>query len=462
MKKIFLSAAMLTVAFAFGQKKEIAAAVKAIDAGDLATTNAQIAQAESAMGDKTYLLEPAVLEQYYYAKGLSLLKAGKTAEGASYLAKINDLAKNKIYVGKDSSKNKVYYVGKEAADQSGVQGLKVESYTPSLTAQLSSSINPIIEAASKVALDAYNGKKFELAAVKFKEVYDLLYAVGQDNKLYLYYSGLSYAMADKKNEAVGIYGILIDSDYSGIETTYTAKNKKSGEIDNLDKGTWEISKKMGTAGAYTDFKIISTPSRQTEFYETAANLLLDLDRSDEALKLIEKGLTKFPTNIVLAELRGKAYLKAGKMDEYVNDLKVQIQKKPNDPLNYFNLGVMLSRDSSKQSEAMDAYKKATDLKPDFADAWLNMYSLTIGNDAKTIDDYNSARKAGKIEEANKIMDARRVRLAASLPYAEKWYQNNPEDIEAVSILKGLYMSTKNEGKFQEFKAKEAAMKAAQK
>lgn len=131
---------MLTIAFAFGQKKEIAAAVKAIDAGDVATTNSQIAQAESTMGDKTYLLEPAVLEQYYYAKGLSLLKAGKTAEGASYLSKINDLAKNKIYVGKDSSKNKVYYVGKEAADQSGIQGLKEESYTPTLTSKFSTSL----------------------------------------------------------------------------------------------------------------------------------------------------------------------------------------------------------------------------------------------------------------------------------------------------------------------------------
>ena len=147
---------MLTVAFAFGQKKEIAAAVKAIDAGDIATTNSQLAQAESAMGNKTYLLEPAVLEQYYYAKGLSLLKSGKTAEGATFLAKINDLSKNKIYVGKDSSKNKVYYVGKTAADASGVQGLKEESYTPSLTTKLAGSINPVIESANKVALDAYN------------------------------------------------------------------------------------------------------------------------------------------------------------------------------------------------------------------------------------------------------------------------------------------------------------------
>ena len=110
MKKIFFSIALVSATVAFAQKKEIAAAVKAIDAGDVAATNSQIAAAEAVMGGKTYMVEPAVLEQYYYAKGLALLKSGKNAEGAAYLAKMSELGKEKIYTGKDSSKNKVYYV----------------------------------------------------------------------------------------------------------------------------------------------------------------------------------------------------------------------------------------------------------------------------------------------------------------------------------------------------------------
>ena len=288
MKKIFLSAALLAAVFTFAQKKEIAAAVKAIDAGDIATTTAQLAQAESAMGNKTYLLEPALLEQYYYAKGLSLLKAGKSAEGASYLAKINDLAKNKIYVGKDYSKNKVYYVGKTAADASGIQGLKEETYVPTLMGKLGTSINPVIEAANKAALAAYNEKKYSVAAPKFKEVYELLSAAGQDNKKYLYYAGLTYALADMKKEATDVYMDLINSNYTGVETTYTAKNKKSGEVENLEKTTWELYKKIGPAGDYTDFKTEVSKSLEQELYETTAALLLDSDRADDALALIEK------------------------------------------------------------------------------------------------------------------------------------------------------------------------------
>ncbi len=462
MKKIFLSAAMLTVAFAFGQKKEIAAAVKAIDAGDVSTANSQIAQAEAAMENKTYLLEPALLEQYYYAKGLGLLKSGKTAEGATYLAKINELSKNKIYSGKDASKTRVYYVGKAAADASGIQGLKEETYAPTLTGKLSSSINPVIEKTNKVALDAYNAKKYAEAAPKFQEVYNLLNAAGQDNKKYLYYAGLTYALADKKKEATDIYLVLIDDNYSGIESSYTAKNKKSGEVENLEKSTWDLYKKMGAAGDYTEFKTETSKSVEQELYETTAALLIDSERGEEALTLIEKGLKKFPASSKLSELQGSAYYKTGKTNEFVTNLKAQLAKNPNDANNWYNLGVLQSKDPATEADAIVSYKKAVEIKPDFAQAWQNLTYTTMGDDAKAIDDFNAARKAQKTELANKIIGDRRARLAATLPYAEKWYQYDATNSDVVGLLKGLYLSTKNDAKFKEFKAKEEAMKSGQK
>ncbi len=456
MKKIFLTATLLAAVTVFGQKKEIAAAVKAVDSGDLAGANAQISQAESAMNNNIAVLEPAVLEQYYYAKGLALLKSGKTAEGAQYLAKINDLAKNPVYVGKDG-RTKMYFVGKAAADASGLSGLKEERYTPVLMSKLAGSINPVIETANKQALDAYNAKNYAEAAPKFAEVYNLLNAAGQDNKKYLYYAGLAYALADKKDDAIKVYKQLIDSNYNGVETTYTAKNKKTGETENLEKSTWELYKKMGASGEYVDFKTETSPSMEQELYETTVALLLDSERSDEALALIEQGLKKFPTNAKLGELQGTAYYKAGKTDEFTKSLKAQLAKNPNDATNWYNLGVLQSKDPALQAEATASYKKAIELKPDLIQAYQNLTYLTMGDDAKAIDDYNAARKAGKTELANQIIEARRVRLANTLPYAEMWYKQDPGNLDVVSLLRGLYLSTKNDAKYQEFKAKEAEL-----
>lgn len=462
MKKILLSIAVVSSAFAFAQKKEIAAAVKAVDAGDVATTNSQIAAAETAMGDKTYLVEPAVLEQYYYAKGMSLIKSGKNAEGAAYLAKMSDLGKNKIYTGRDSSKNKVYFVGKSEADKSGIQGLKEETYTPSMVSKIGGTINPLIEKANKTAMEAYTAKNYAVAAPKFKEVYDLLKAGGNDNKQYLYYAGLNYALAEQKAPAIQVYNELIDSGYTGIQTTYSAKNKKSGELEALDKVSWDLNKKLGATSEYTDFKTETSPSIEKELYETNAALLIENNQYDDALVLIEKGLKKFPSNAKLSELQGTAYYKSGKMDQFVASLKTQIEKNPNDATNWYNLGVLQSKDPNTEKDAIASYKRAVELKPDMAQAWQNLTYVTMGDDAKAIDDYNAAKKAGKTDLANKIIEARRARLAAALPYAEKWYETDQQNIDAVSLLKGLYMSNKKEAKFQEFKAKEAAMQAGKK
>jgi len=360
--------------------------------------------------------------------------------GMSAIGKLGriQLAGNELLIFKDSDINR--FVSKEPAE----------------------SINENIEKYNKIALNFYHEKKYLEAAPKFQEVYDLLRVAGQDNKKYLYYTGLCYALGDRKEKAAVIYMELLNSGYTGVETTYTARNKKSNEVENLDKATWEKYKESVVSKVYTDFKKETSKSIEQELYETTAALLIDTGKAEESLSLIEKGLKKFPASSKLSELQGNAYYKSGKTNEFVNNLKAQLAKNPNDPNNWYNLGVLQSKDPATEADALASYKKAIELKPDFAQAYQNLTYMTMGDDAKAIDDYNAARKAGKTEQANKIIEARRARLAATLPYAEKWYKYDQNNIDAVTLLKGLYLSTKNDVKFKEFKAKEDAMNASQK
>lgn len=103
--------------------------------------------------------------------------------------------------------------------------MKEETYTTTLTEKIGNTINPLIDAANKAGLDAYNAKNYATAAPKFKEVYDLLKAGGQDNKQYLYYSALNYALAEKKPEAIAVYNDLINSGYTGENTLCCQKQK---------------------------------------------------------------------------------------------------------------------------------------------------------------------------------------------------------------------------------------------
>lgn len=457
MKRIILAVAVVASTFSFAQKKEISAAYKAIESGDIAGANAQISAAESAMQGKTYLLEPATLEQYYYTKGLSAIKAGKVSEGAPYLAKIADLGKSEIFTGKDDSKNKVYYIGKEAADASGISGLKSEKYTPSTISKLSEAINPIVTKNRNEAIEAFNNKKYEVAAPKFEESYNLSKALGDDNKMLLYYAAIAYSTFDNKDKSIEIFNNLINSGYTGVATTYTAKNKKSGEVQTLDKATWDVYQKMGDAGEYSDFKQETSKSVESELYDSAAGLMVEAGKYDEALALIDKGIKKFPNDTKLTELQGTAYHKSGRTAEFVASLKAQVEKNPNDKINWFNLGVLLSGDEATKNDALAAYDKVIQLDPAYTNAYINAAYLLMGDDNKSIDSYNALRKAGKMDEANKVLEERRGRFAKAIPYVEKWEKAEPNSIEPVTLLKNLYTSTKNDSKAAAYKAKEAAM-----
>lgn len=310
-------------------------------------------------------------------------------------------------------------------------------------------VNAQLQDANKAAMDAYNAKNYAVAAPKFLEVYNLLKTNGQDDKVYMYYAGLNYALANNIDEASKIYTDLINSGYTGVQTTYTAKDKKTGQVATYDKATWDMLKKSSD---YSDFKTEQTPSVEADLYETLSTLLLNAKKNDEALVIIEKGLAKFPNNAKLKDFQSTAYYQSGNTEKFITTLKEQLAKNPNDATNWYNLGVMQSKNPESAADAEASFKKAIELKPDFSNAYQNLVFTTIGEDDKAVNEINSLRKT-KPDEATKLIEARKERFNKALPFAEKWYQATPNDINAVTMLKEIYSITKDQAKMNEMKAK---------
>ncbi|MGG5207753.1 tetratricopeptide repeat protein [Chryseobacterium sp. MIQD13] len=316
-------------------------------------------------------------------------------------------------------------------------------------------VNAKLQETNKAAMDAYNAKNYTAAAPKFIEVYNLLKTNGQDDKIYMYYAGLSYALANNSDESIKIYTELVNSGFTGVQTTYTAKEKKTGQVVPLDKATWELMKKNSE---YSDFKTEQTPSVEPELYETLTTLLLNAKKPNDALVIIEKGLAKFPNNAKLKDAQGTAYYESGNTEKFIGTLKEQLTKNPTDATNWYNLGVMQSKNPATVEDAVASFKKAIEIKPDFDNAYQNLVYTVIGDDSKIVDQINATRK-DKPDEATKLIDARRERFAKALPYAEGWYKAAPENLDAVSALKDIYVVTKNTDKLKDLKTKEAELKA---
>jgi len=322
-------------------------------------------------------------------------------------------------------------------------------------------VNAKLQVANKAAMDAYSAKNYTAAAPKFLEVYNLLKTNGQDDKTYMYYAGLSYALANNSDDAIKIYTELINSGYTGVQTTYTAKDNKSGQVATYDKSTWDLLKKTSSKD-YSDFKTEQTKSVEPDLYETLSTLLLNAKKNDEAVAIIEKGLAKYPNNAKLKELQGTGYYQSGNNDKFLANLKEQLAKNPNDPTNWYNLGVLQAKDPATTNDAIASFQKAIELggsDPKVTNnAYQNLVYTTIGDDEKAVNEINALRKT-KPDDATKLIEARKERFNKALPYAEKWYQASPTNLDAVSMLKEIYMMTKNQAKAAEMKAKEAELNA---
>ena len=127
------------------------------------------------------------------------------------------------------------------------------------------------------------------------------------------------------------------------------------------------------------------------------------------------------------------------------------------------MAVLASKDETRKAEADGDFKKALEIDPNYIPALQGIfYNVYMGDDAAVIESAEKARKSGKMDEFNKILEERRARFAKGLPYVERWYNLEKDNLDVVSLLKGLYQTTRNDAKFKEFKAKEEALEAKNK
>ncbi|WP_312075965.1 tetratricopeptide repeat protein [Chryseobacterium sp.] len=318
--------------------------------------------------------------------------------------------------------------------------------------------NAKLQAAHKAAVDAFNSKNYAAAAPKFLEVYNIQKANGQNDQTFLYNAGLSYAVSSNIPEATKIYEELINSGYTGVQTTYTAIDKQGQKQSFDDKKMWETMKTKSKD--YTDFKEEKTPSVEPELYETLATLYLNAKENDKAVALIEKGLAKFPNNAKLKDFQGTAFYASGNNDKFAAVIKEQLAKDPNNADNWYNLGVIQSKNPATAADAETAFKKAIELKPDFSNAYMNLVYTIIGDEDAAVKKINETNRTNKTEGA-KLIEERKARFARALPVAEQWYKALPENIDAVSTLKDVYTITKNTEKAATLKAKLTELEAKQ-
>ncbi len=121
-------------------------------------------------------------------------------------------------------------------------------------------------------------------------------------------------------------------------------------------------------------KEISKSSEVKEPPQDQLQSLINLYTQGLFQKALAQGLElmkDFPNSINLYNIIGASNKGLGKLDEAIEAYKKAISLKPDYTEAYYNMGIAL-KNQGKLDEAIEAYNKAVSVKPDYAEAYYNM------------------------------------------------------------------------------------------
>ena len=187
-------------------------------------------------------------------------------------------------------------------------------------------------------------------------------------------------------------------------------------------------------------------------YISLGNLYKDKGDNENAEKYFALGIQRYPDNLNILLNMINLYLAIGETDKALNDLEKAAALDATNPSIFFAIGTSYDRivgDTTQTKEvrddafskAINAYKKAIELKENYFDAYYNMGAIYV-NKASVIMDIANQLDLNAVDEYNALKEEADGMLTASLPYLQKAHEIDPADRNTMISLKEIYTRLK--------------------
>lgn len=413
---LILSALVISMAV-FGQKKELKTAEKAIKSNNFEAAIVAINQAEALMVDA----DQKTKVKYYYLRGKAIYQNGSDSANVEEVGKaFNQL----IDYEKETNKQKY-------------------------TNEFSELLNKLISSVAEKALSDYNlaiqtkeSEDYISAAKKYHQIFMLSPRDTSflDNAALVYYFGNDY------DTSKDLYIKLLDLNYTGITTIYTANNKEDGKKMTFnDKKTMDLQVKLGLAENPREEK---KDSRREFLFKNLAQNYTNLEDTSKALEVIAEGRSEFPKSYSLLIDEANIHYKLGDNNKFKERLEEAITLNPTEPSLYYNVGVM-NMDQKNIEEAILNFKKAIELKPDYAEAYNNIGAAIIERANPIIEEMN--KSLSDFEKYDKLQSEQFDVYKEAIPFYEKAFEIKSDDLSVVQTLMSLYENLEMTEKLEEIR-----------
>lgn len=187
-----------------------------------------------------------------------------------------------------------------------------------------------------------------------------------------------------------------------------------------------------------------------------SNLYRENGREAEALQTLAEARAMYPReqSLIIEELN--IYLSNEEFDKAKENLALAAEQDPTNEILWFSLGSVLDN-LGNVDEAIDAYKKALEIKADYFDANYNLGALYFNQAVQGINEANDMWKPRmtKSESQNQKQieeDAKALFMTAK-PYLEAAHLADEDDLETMRSLRDIYARTGDDEKMLDLTGK---------
>jgi len=184
--------------------------------------------------------------------------------------------------------------------------------------------------------------------------------------------------------------------------------------------------------------VMKSQTPPDEHLQSIINLFTS-GKLEQALAVSNKMLERFPNSVILCNLSGASNAGLRQFDAAIDNYKQAINIKPDYADAHYNMGIAF-KDKGDLEAAIDSYKNALNIKPDYAEAHNNMGNALKdkGDLEAAIDSYKKALniKPDYAEAHNNMGNALKDKgdLEAAIDSYELALKNKPDYAEATSNL----------------------------
>jgi len=313
------------------------------------------------------------------------------------------------------------------ADEALTKAKSAEASEASLKGDDKKVVDRLIESGSRTlaqyqlnkGIKEFQGKKYDLAYKSFNYYRTVL----PEDTNAIFYTGLAAGYAKLWDAAITNYEKL-------LTTGYSEKPRAYQDLSNfyLDKAT-----KQDTA---TALKTLNDASAK---YPNDANINsrliqfnLQMGKQQEVLNKIESTIASDPKNKILYYYAGITYTQ-------VSESAAKSAVKEKDPT---KLAALKKTKDDNQTKAVNMYKKALEIDPNYFEANLNLGYVLL---TPAIDLFYAANKidVNKQKEYDAAVAQANTMFEAAKPYLQKAVDLKPNSIDALTNLKTYYLGKKD-------------------